>query len=335
MEAARMPTMPERYFYHSFPRRGAHTPQEIDKGCAVLKSIKDFGLAMLPEQIEWTQPLADGKSRVFPVLQKRVCFTELRPEDLPGHAERFGNFALEFEVPTVRTLGAIPVFYIPQTMGAPEHGNALGMSLFGVTHDAVTLIERLASLNAVLNGERPVADKFGYDIGFARSPEGRRKFTLDSAESKNFLSAMSHALTPWDKMKSGVGALLNFIYPADNVKDDELMDYYREREWRIACAFAVQDVPVVRTLTGEERTRLLSIDSEFFSRVLKTDTGDVGMMDASLMHPGIGGKRIVELVRRVIVPQAAVGQASEILADLAKPPPVVAIETLSQGTPAS
>jgi hypothetical protein len=63
---------PERYFYHSFPRRGASTNAEIDKGCAILTAIRDFGLVLTPQLNEWKQPSLGGAPRTFPVLQKRV-----------------------------------------------------------------------------------------------------------------------------------------------------------------------------------------------------------------------------------------------------------------------
>lgn len=107
--------MQERFFYHSFPRRGASTAEEIDKGCKILAAIRDFGLLLTPQLIEWKQPTLDeAQPRVFPVLQKRVCFAELNPSELPQHAKKFGRFALEFEIDTVHRLGAVPVFYVPQ-----------------------------------------------------------------------------------------------------------------------------------------------------------------------------------------------------------------------------
>ena len=107
----------ERYFYHSFPRsRSGSSPSgDIEKGCQILTAIRDFGLLLVPQLIEWSQPVIDGASpRIFPVLQSRVCFTELNPIELRGHAAKFGEFALEFDPHTIRSLGAIPVFYVPQ-----------------------------------------------------------------------------------------------------------------------------------------------------------------------------------------------------------------------------
>ena len=90
------------YFYHSFPRRGNQTNSEIEKGCKILESIRDNGLLLNPELIEWRQPNNSGIDRVFRVLQTRACFTELKTTELPGHSEKFGHFSLEFECETIR-----------------------------------------------------------------------------------------------------------------------------------------------------------------------------------------------------------------------------------------
>lgn len=323
----------ERFFYHSFPRRGVLTPEEITKGCKILAAIRDFGLLLTPQYIEWKQPTVSGEPRIFPVLQKRVCFTELIPRELKGHAQKFGNFALEFEIDVVRRLGAIPVFYVPQPSKHLTDGSAIGTVLLGIAMDAHAVISRMACLDQILHGTTPVAEKFGFQPGFARSPDGRGDFTLDRDEATRFLAAIGHAVTPWHDLSAGMFALLNFFHPTDNEKADRAMEYYREREWRIACGFRLNQpdgppVDVLHAPTPEERGRFLEIDNEFFSRQIVTDTGTVDSLDAALVHPGLPNKRIMEMVRRVIVPRDAVAKASEILGVLSKPPSVVANDDL-------
>ena len=50
----------ERFFYHSFPRRGSNTDAEIDKGCKILSLICNAGLLLAPEVVTWQYPHADG-----------------------------------------------------------------------------------------------------------------------------------------------------------------------------------------------------------------------------------------------------------------------------------
>jgi hypothetical protein len=327
--------MDERFFYHSFPRRGASTAEEIDKGCKILTAIRDFGLLLTPQLIEWNQPSFGGAPpRVFPVLQKRVCFTELGPLELPQHAEKFGHFALEFEIDTVRRLGAVPVFYVPQpTSEAAVDGSAVGTALLAIAMDSHVVIQRMAYLDQLFKGSTPVAEQFDWKPEFARSPDGRDNYRLNRDEAKNFIAAIGHAVTPWDNLRDGAFALLNFFHPTDNIKQDKALEYYREREWRIACGFRIKNsdglhVDVLHVPTRSERQRFLEIDREFFQRKISTDTGMVETLNQALVHPGLNGKRLIEMVRRVVAPAEAVDRAAKILGVLDNPPQIISMNEL-------
>jgi hypothetical protein len=318
----------DRYLYHCFPRRGACTPAEIDKGCEVLASIRDFGLLLAPEAIEWKQPSADGTARTFPVLQTRVCFTDLSPSELPQHAKKFGHFALEFEFETARCLGAIPVFYVPQPISNPADGNAVGVALVAIANDARAIIDRIARLSAVLNGPIPTAARMSFDVGFARSPADRAVFNINSSEARMLLAALGHNATPLLALGAGAAALLNFFYPADDTPRDRLLEYYRQREWRIACGFAINGKEVLHVPTPQEAEAFLRIDREFFSRQIPTDTGNRDTLTTALVHPGLTAKRVVEMVRRFIVPAAAVARVAELLSAIKNHGEIIAIENV-------
>src|ERR1700719_1912219 len=101
------PQIPERYFYHSFPRRTRASANESVNGLAILELIRDFGLLLTPEIARWQYPHADGAPpRSAAMIQRRVSFTELSPSKLPGHSEEFGHFALEIEISMLKLLGA-------------------------------------------------------------------------------------------------------------------------------------------------------------------------------------------------------------------------------------
>lgn len=101
--------MKEHFFYHSFPRgKEKDSQQSIDEGIAILESIRDSGLLLVPQVINWNRP-----NRYFQIVQNRVCFTHLRPEEVMEHGKRFGYFALEFEADSLRSLGGTPAFYVP------------------------------------------------------------------------------------------------------------------------------------------------------------------------------------------------------------------------------
>ena len=325
----------DRFFYHSFPRRGTSTLAEVEKGKQILTAIRDFGLVLTPQFIEWTQPTIGESLRTLPVLQKRVCFTELSPKELTGHAEKFGHFSLEFEIETVRRLGAMPVFYVPQPTSEATDGSLVGSALLAIASDLRAVVQRMAMLNEVLHGERPVESRFNFNVGFADNPDGRSNFTIDRDEAKNFLAAVGHAVTPWSDLRAGSDALLNFFHPTDNKKTDAALEYYREREWRIACGLRLKgrdgqpDTDLLRVLTAPERQRLLEIDHNFFSRKVQTGVGEADTLDQTLVLPGLHSQRVIQMVRRVIVPASAVAGVAELLRGLDHAPPVLALEDLS------
>jgi len=320
--------MIERYFYHNFPRLRRTGPPALDKGCSILSAIRDSGLLLMPEYIEFKQPTISGEPRILPIFQSRICFTELSPVELPEHAEKFGPFALEFEVPVLRRLGAMPVFYLPDPLAGGENMNALGMALLAVTMDAKAIVERMAFLDNLFKGSMLVEPKLGFNPGFARNPDALGKFTIDTEETKNFLNAVGYMTTPLGPLNIGMNALLNFFYPADDIRHDRLLEYYRQREWRIACNFAINGVEIMRPPTLEEKARFLAIDTDFFGGQIKTDLGTHGVLDNALVHPGMDGKSLIEMVRRVIVPGEALIQAKEILSVIPNSPALVAIEDL-------
>jgi hypothetical protein len=318
----------ERFFYHSFPRRGAHTEAEtVEKGCQILAAIRDSGLLLMPEYIEFRQPSADGSSaRVFPVLQQRVCFTELSPAELPQHAQAFGEFGLEFEIDTLRRLGAVPVSYIPQPTGTD--GSGVATSLLAIAMDAQAVVNRMAALHRHLNGPTPIAETFELNLGFVRSPASRGRFVLARDTTKTVVSAIGHDLAPWEALDAGMYSLFSFFYPTDDTKRNKDLEYYRQREWRIACNFTVDRIPTLRELTESERERLLKIDRVFFERKVETDLGTFDSLSKALIHPGFGGKKLIEMARRVIVPAAATNLATQVLSSLENPPPLIAISDL-------
>ncbi len=91
----RAPDRAERFFYHSFPRRGRGSDGEIGKGCKILSLICDAGLVLAPEIVPWSYPHADGSPpRRQQTIQRRICFTELAPNELIEHAKEFRTLCL-------------------------------------------------------------------------------------------------------------------------------------------------------------------------------------------------------------------------------------------------
>ncbi len=140
----------DRHFYHSFPRIRPNYEHNkiIQDGIEILKSIKQSGLILAPEVVEWKQSLIDGKFRTITNRQVRVSFTELDSNELCNHSKIFGPFSLEFDIVALRKLGALPVIYMPQHLEDGRNLSSVGASIVTQTtvkifNQSVTTIRKL------------------------------------------------------------------------------------------------------------------------------------------------------------------------------------------------
>ncbi len=315
----------ERYFYHSFPRRGRATEGEVAKGCEILTLIADAGLLLAPEVVVWQYPHANGTPpREQSYIQRRVCFTELTPAELPEHAREFGSFALEFETETLKRMGAMPVFYVPQAVGTEADGrSSLGSTMVIQSMDAMVLMMRLAGVAEAL-AQANDGDQFNCTFGF----QNLKTFGFNVSELRRFVDAFTYAITPPDMLQYGLEGLLSCFYPADNLRDNKELAYYRQREWRIGWNFAYQGEELMRRPSSELVDRLLRLDADFFGRPFQTPRGESRLGEESYVYPSLDDTKIIQLVRRVIAPQDAMAQVARILTQFAPDVPLVCIDDL-------
>ena len=316
--------LPERFFYHSFPRRGRNSETEIEKGCKILTSIRDFGLLLTPEITIWSNTHKDGSPpRKQPILQRSASFTDLLPGELDRHSKTFGHFSLEFSANTIKGLGAIPVHYIPCATAETGEVAGLGETMVVQANDAKILIDRIAAVKKWLDENPSKNDgELPCNFGF----ENIKEFKLQIAPLRGFIDALTYALTPPHMLEHSIAALLSLFYPADDTEHNkELLAYYRQREWRIVGNFSVRGEEVMRLPSAELINGLLKIDAEFWGKLLPDLLGSKRTVDETLVYPGIGKRRIIEMANRVIVPAEAVDSAKTILSSFTNPPPVVSI----------
>src|SRR5262245_55986431 len=137
----------ETFFYHSFPRPRAGNPEQL--GLHILGSILDRGLLLTPEKFEFREALVGGStSPPWQIFQKRICFTELSPQQLGEHAKTFGKFAIEFDIPVLRRMGAVPVFYIPLNSEGTEGAAAAMLARLGEIQTLLTRVETIKTFTA-------------------------------------------------------------------------------------------------------------------------------------------------------------------------------------------
>jgi hypothetical protein len=316
---------PERYFYHSFPRRMRDQEAENNAGCSIIELVRDFGLLLTPENVKFKYEHANGLApRTTEILQRRACFTELAPHELKDHAKKFGNFALEFKIPVLKSLGAIPVFYIPRAIAETKGAEGAASTLVMQLVDAMILVERIAGVRQMLDASGQQEGVFHCSFGFSET--GNKTFELDASEIRRVLDAFTHAITPSLMLLPAMRGLFNYFAYADSKDDDEL-GYYREREWRIAGNIAIRGEELMRLPSAPLIERLTALDADFFSKVVPG--ADKTRAELSFVLPGLGDKRIFELANRIIVPRAAFSRAESIFSNDSSRPTVVALEDLS------
>ncbi len=318
--------MNDRFFYHSFPRlRKPETPEyQITKGLRILALIAKTGLVLAPEVVAWKQLLQDGVTREFEQLQKRICFTELSEAELPEHGQRFGPFAIEFDLATLRHLGAIPVSYVPQSLSALG-ASAVGATLVAELFDARYTMDQLQVLREIvvqLEERRlqgmPISPDCVVNLQNVDSSGALvERHPVSLAALKHVLDYLSFQNAPFGLMRGVLNAMLSLFYPADNQIGDTLLGYYRQREWRIVSGIQVGDTALSRPLTSEQSREVGDVDRDFWDRMLSirfpvSHAKAFRRIDEAEAISKLGARGLTELIKSVIVPPSAVDQASEL-----------------------
>jgi hypothetical protein len=109
----------DRFFFHTFPRpgQGESAQATLDRAINILSFMKEAGLVLAPEIVNWELPLQDGGVEHLSILQRRACFTELSIGELDRHATTFGPISLSFNIDKLRAAGLTPIVYVPQGAG--------------------------------------------------------------------------------------------------------------------------------------------------------------------------------------------------------------------------
>jgi hypothetical protein len=264
----------ETYFFHSFPRvKPQQTlPDLCRKGFLILESMLDNGLLLVPETYEWpTYGRSEPEAEKLTVTQRRICFTELKPNELKNHSSVFGPFSIVYTVPQLRALGALPVFYTPPPLDIGYLSGLASQLLAGLA-DSKRIVDSLRKIGQVLaTGDRLTLNYRGRAIAFD---------SVGSDYIRMFIAVL------FDSAKCDVGitekrlqSLCSCFYPTENPRYNEPLSYYRQREWRIVHAQLEQSdgTPVYNKTTQDQATGLLAIDEQFFAKQLSFFDPDKGI----------------------------------------------------------
>lgn len=323
-------TEPRRYFYHNFPRpRPGESRQDIlDRGWAVLNSIRKTSLILAPEIVEWRTPVSIGSPSPVRIVQRRICFTELSRGELRAHAKRFGPFALEFCIGALRRAGALPVIYVPQSMS--EKGLLTLLGPFVVSHlgHIKHTLEQLQQFNrwndpACIAADFPGATEMAADcvLTLRNGDESRgivQEFRVPWSAIRDFLRFLSFENAPFDAMNGAISIAQSLFYPSDDDHTGEALGYYRQREWRITADYRINGRERVRRLGEDERANLTRIDRSFWTRELQDGDQAFSRMDraAALLDPDPEG--LFAVATGVVVPEELVREARVLFGDLVR-----------------
>lgn len=255
----------ESYFFHSFPRvkPGQTSSAVAQKGCLILKSLLDNGLLLVPETYELPSfGRAEPEPEKLRITQRRICFTELAPNELQSHSSVFGPFSLVYSVPNLRALGALPLFYIPSPLDIGYLSNLPSQLLSGIA-DSKRIVDTLGIVGHALTTN----DKL--DLSYRG-----RTISFDSVGCdyiRMFIAVL------FDSAKCDVGVtekrlqgLTSCFYPTENLRYNEPLSYYRQREWRIIHVQLEQGdgTQVYNKVSQIQARELLEIDEQFFGKQL-------------------------------------------------------------------
>jgi hypothetical protein len=323
----------DRRLFHSFPRsRGTESKNAtLERGLRILAFMKEFGLVLAPEIVEWDVKLISGGAEELKILQRRACFTELSVLELPTHSAIFGPISLSFDVAKLRTAGATPVIYVPQGV------EASGLSYIGTfcargTYHTQQVLRQLEYLKEISDPAR-VAEKFklpvepNYALTLQNSDSAGNivaTYTVPAANVRNVIQYLGFNSIPFDHSIGVLEVFLNIFYPTDNAHTGDDLGYYRQREWRlIAPNINLKGRPITRSLSEPEIARLHEIDDQFWTRELTVERVPRQRSSLAHLYSPTPDWNFFDLVEAIFVPEWAAERVSAVVASS------IAVHTIS------
>lgn len=136
---------------------------------------------------------------------------------------------------------------------------------------------------------------------------------------KSYSEPWGDRTTPFTDLYHLTEALKGLFYHTDDARHSQELRYFQQREWRILSGFALHGQILTHPLTDLLKEELREIDG---------DDGQTPPLSLCTVFPGINGRSVIEMIRRVIVPTGTIERVSELLADLQNPPVVTSYDQL-------
>lgn len=313
----------DRRFFHSFPRPKKDESEDatLERGLAILTCIKEVGLILAPEIVDWDLGTIGVPHENLSLLQRRACFTELSVDRLSDHSAAFGPIALSFDLADLRRVGAFPVIYVPQGEASSPMSQIGTFCARGAYHTRYVL-NQLRQLQ-LYSDPAHVAAHYGmpvstdYEVHLANTDKTGKvvaEYQVPASSVQAVLQYVGYNNIPFDHSAGVLGVFLNMFYPTDNLHSGDALGYYRQREWRlIAGGVDVNSRPIGRSLTDEEVCKLHEIDRSFWTRELVVDGAAHPRSALALVYEPVAGWDFFEVVKSIFVPQRVVERVRAIV----------------------
>jgi hypothetical protein len=323
-------TAQDRAFYHSFPRLKlgdtAESATVVEKGLNLLRAIKDVGLVLAPEVVEWSIPQIDGTTKLLRRRQVRICFTELSPSELASHAKVFGPFVVQFSISLLRQVGVLPVIYVPQMVKGDRLFSSFGPVIVWMLENARHTMDQLHNLSVISDPAKALewARKTNPEVksvdpnckinlrNTTETAETDKNFEVDASVVKGILDYLGYKTAPFELMRGTLAAAQTLFYPTDDPIHDQELAYYRQREWRLIPGLSAEGQSQTRPPTETEKALLLGLDERFWSRELSDDRGRFARVNEAQVLADFQGKPISDFIEKIVVPPEAFDAANAI-----------------------
>jgi len=310
-------------FFHCFPRPKADESEDatFERGLKILAFMKEVGIVLAPEIVEWDVSLVSGCAEQHRVLQRRACFTELGVSELGAHSTAFGPIALSFSTSGLRGVGAMPVIYVPQGMEAGVLSQISTFCMRGVHHTQAVLRQ----LETLKEASDPtlLATRYGATISpnliltlqnTGQTGEVITEYGVSATDVRHVLQHVGFNNIPFDHSIGILNVFQNMFYPTDNLHAGEALGYYRQREWRlIAGGINFGGRPMGRELSAVEMARLHEIDTRFWTQELIVEGARCQRSALALVYDPLPSWCFFDLVQTIFVPKHRVAQVRAIV----------------------
>jgi hypothetical protein len=311
----------DRRFFHSFPRPRTDESEDVtfERGLRILAFMKEVGLVLAPEIVEWDVSEVSGRAEQHRVLQRRACFTELGAAELSTHSANFGPIALSFTLSGLRGAGATPVIYVPQGVEASALSQISTFCMRGV-HHMRGFLQQLETLKASSDPTQ-LASRFGMPPDARLTlqntgPTGEvvAEYSISATDVRHVIQHVGFNSIPFDHSIAILNVFQNMFYPTDNAHTGDALGYYRQREWRlIAGDINFGGRPMGRELSVIEATRLKEIDSRFWTRELAVEGVLRQRLELALVYDPVPGWKFFDFVQTIFAPKHRIADVRAIV----------------------